>query len=74
MTDLFSQPPHKPDPVDHYCLICDRVASFGVKLRKLPVRGDGRRRRGDGFGGYAWYCADHAAAGRELLKSERAFA
>lgn len=73
MSDLFAGNLHPAPPQEHYCLLCERRGSFGVKLRRPPSR-DGGRRRGDGAFGYTWYCAEHAEVGRAALRRERALA
>lgn len=71
MSDLFATAPEKRfNPADHFCLICERVASFGVQLRALPLRAGGAW-PGDGFGGCAWYCSEHRHIGAALLARER---
>lgn len=72
MSDLFARP-QRPQPVEHYCLLCERPASFGVRLRRRPER-EGGPRPGDGYAACAWYCREHAHVGRALLRQEKGLA
>lgn len=74
MTDLFTtrpMPPKAPEPLEHYCLICDAPASRGFALRPLPARANGPARPGDHAFGCVWYCAEHAQIGIDLLKRQK---
>ena len=68
MSNLFAEHIPKNQPVEHFCMLCERVASHGFELRRMPARENGPALPGDGFCGYAWYCNEHKAVGAALLK------